>query len=67
MQLDVSIKGLRSRILVFRDKFVPGLDIQPEQSENNNRALKEAAAGCSTFQVMHRFFLSIDKTPWLSG
>ena len=32
--------------------FVPGLDIQPEQSENDNPARKKAVAGCKTPRVI---------------
>ena len=47
--------------------FVPGLDIQPEQSEKYNPALKKAVASCKTRQFIYHFFLKIDTIPWLSG
>ena len=36
--------------------FVPALDIQPEQSENDNPALKKAVACCKIGQVICHFF-----------
>ena len=47
--------------------IVAGLDIQPEQSENNSPASKKAAAGFETLQLIYHFFLQIDTNPWLSG
>ena len=56
--------------------FVPGLDIQPEQSDNDNPALKKAVADCETGladcktgQVIssHMLFFSINMNQWLSG
>ena len=40
--------------------FVPGLDIQLEQSENDNPALKKAVPCCETRQVIYHFFLFTD-------
>ena len=47
--------------------LVPGLDIQPEQSENDNPALKKAVACCEIRQVIYPFFPLTDTNPWLSG
>ena len=38
--------------------FMPGLDIQPEQSEDDNPASKKAVAGCDT--ASNILFFSID-------
>ena len=47
--------------------FVPGLDIQPEQSENDSPARKKAVAGRETIQLIYRAFLLIDMNPLLGG
>ena len=36
--------------------FVPHIDIQSEQSENDNPALNKAVPGCETLQVIYPFF-----------
>ena len=46
--------------------FVPGLDIQPEISENDNPVYKKAVARCETLKVIYRFFQQTDTNPWLS-
>ena len=38
--------------------FVPGLDIQPEQSKNYNPAQKKAVAGCKTQRLIYSAFLN---------
>ena len=47
--------------------FVPGLDIQHEQSENDNPALKKVVTCCETRQVIYHFFLQINTNLWLCG
>ena len=44
-----------------------GLDIQPEQSENDNPARKKAVPGCEIRRVMYRIFHKNDTNLWLSG
>ena len=51
-------KMYRSKVCVREFYYlVHGLNIQPEQSENDNPALKKAVADCETFQVLYRLFL----------
>ena len=43
--------------------FVPGLDIQPEQSENDNSSLKKQVAGCKAGQhIFTVFFCKLTQT-----
>ena len=43
--------------------FVPGFDIQPEPSKNDNPARNKAVAVCETLQVIYRFFRQIETNP----
>ena len=66
--MNINAKMYRPKVCVQEFwYFVHGLDIQLEQSENDNPARKKAVAGCETLKVIHRLFLVTDTNPWLSG
>ena len=63
-------KMYRSKICIQEFWFiVSDVDIQPEQSQNDNPACKKkkAVPGCEIDRVIYNFFHSIATTLWLSG